>query len=143
MERLRNGTGKEHAADIRRDLQELMMAKVGVFRTEELLTGAISGLRELKERFGQVGVMDKGQRWNTELLETWELGAMLDLAEVTAVSGLARKESRGAHARDDYPERDDRNWLKHSLATLQSNGEISLDYKPVNIEMYEPQKRVY
>ena len=73
-------------------------------------------LGELKERFKRISIMDKGQRWNTELLEAWELGCLLDLAEVTAVAAQDRKESRGAHFREDFPERDDTHWLKHSLA---------------------------
>jgi len=86
--------------------------------------------------------MDKGQRWNTELLEAWELGCLLDLAEVTAVAAQARQESRGAHFREDFPDRDDTNWLKHSLASLTESG-IKLDYKPVRLGLYEPAKRTY
>jgi succinate dehydrogenase / fumarate reductase flavoprotein subunit len=77
------------------------------------------------------------------LLEAWELGCVLDLAHVTAAAALARKESRGGHAREDFPKRDDVNWLKHSLACLRPNHEITLDYKPVKLGLYEPQARVY
>ena len=87
--------------------------------------------------------MDKGKRWNTELLETWELGCLLDLAEVTAVTALERKESRGAHAREDFPDRDDEQWLRHSLAFRRPGGGISLDYKPVTLGLHTPAKRVY
>ena len=87
--------------------------------------------------------MDKGQRWNTELLEAWELGCLLDLAEVTTVAALARKESRGAHFREDFPERDDVNWLKHSLAYREADGRFAWTTKPVTLGLYEPAKRVY
>lgn len=143
LEAIRGGTGREVAAQIRADLRTMMMDNVGVFRTEALLTEALSKLRELKERFGRIAIMDKGKRWNTELLEAWELGCMLDLAEATAMAALTRTESRGAHFREDYPERDDVNWLKHSLAYLQPDGQIRMDVKPVTLGLYEPAKRVY
>ena len=143
FEALRTNTGGESAADIRKAMRELMMTNVGVFRSEQLLADAVQEVRKLKERFGRVTIMDKGKRWNTELLEAWELGCLLDLAEVTAVAARARTESRGGHAREDYPKRDDANWLKHSLSRLQPNGEIILDYKPVVLGLYEPKARVY
>ena len=121
----------------------MMMDNVGVFRTAEMLDEAVARLRTLKERFSRSAIMDKGQRWNTELLEAWELGCLLDLAEATAVAAQARQESRGAHFREDFPERDDRNWLKHSLAWLERDGSIRLDYKPVTLGLYEPAKRTY
>jgi len=143
LEWLRNNPGDESVADIRDELRELMTTDVGVFRTEETLSEAVGQLRQLKERFRHARIMDKGKRWNTELLEAWELGCMLDLAQVTAVAALARKESRGGHARQDFPKRDDENWLKHSLACLQPDGEVELDYKPVTLGLYEPKARVY
>jgi len=85
---------------------------------------------------------DCGKVFNTDLLNAWEIGNLLDLAEVTAASALARKESRGAHAREDFPKRDDKNWLKHTLAWLK-DGEIRLRYKPVVITKYQPKERVY
>jgi succinate dehydrogenase / fumarate reductase flavoprotein subunit len=107
-------------------------------------------VRELKQRFAQVQIDDKGQRFNTDLLETYELGCLLDLAEVTAASALNRTESRGAHSREDYPKRDDVNWLKHTFATpAQPSGaalnssRVELDYRPVVITTFEPKERVY
>jgi succinate dehydrogenase / fumarate reductase, flavoprotein subunit len=86
--------------------------------------------------------MDKGKRWNTELLEAWELGCMLDLAQVTAVAALDRQESRGGHYREDFPERDDDNWLKHSLAYRESDGH-SHGNQTRHLGRYQPAKRVY
>jgi len=143
LERLLGNEGGEVAGEIRREMRSLMMDNVGVFRTATMLGEALDHLQELKERYSRVGVMDKGKRWNTELLETWELGCLLDLAEVTAVTALERKESRGAHAREDFPDRDDEQWLRHSLAFRRPGGGISLDYKPVTLGLHTPAKRVY
>jgi len=143
LESIRHRTGGESVADIRKEMRSIMMDHVGVFRTQELLDEAIARLQALKERFSRIAIMDKGQRWNTELLEAWELGCLLDLAEVTAVAARERKESRGAHFREDFPKRDDVEWLKHSLAWRESDGSIRLDYKPVVLGLYEPKERVY
>lgn len=118
------------------------MRNVGVFRTEALLTEALEKVRELKELYASVYVADKGERFNTDLLEAWELGCMLDLAEVTTLSALNRTESRGGHARDDYPKRDDVNWLKHTLIFKEGDN-YRIDYKPVVIGRYKPMERVY
>jgi succinate dehydrogenase / fumarate reductase flavoprotein subunit len=143
LDNLLNGSGRERAAQIGRELRKVMMDDVGVFRTEEGLKQAVEKVRELRERYKQVRVSDGGKIFNTELLNTWELGCLLDAALVTAVSALERKESRGAHAREDYPRRDDENWLKHTLAWLNEDGSVRLDYKPVVITQYAPKERVY
>ncbi len=137
-----NGKGTEKASQISRDMKKLMFDDVGVFRTDEGLARAVSQLQELRQRFTQVKVGDSSKVFNTELLNTWELGNMLDLALITTVSALERKESRGAHAREDYPRRDDANWLKHTLAWLEGD-QVRLDYKPVVITHYQPKERTY
>lgn len=139
---LLNSTGEERPEIIAGEMKQVMNDYVGVFRTGEGMTRALETIRELQERFKHVKVDDKGKVFNTDLLATWELGNLIDLAEVTTVTALAREESRGAHAREDYPKRDDENWMKHSLV-WQQDGEIELRYKPVNITKFEPKERVY
>ncbi len=134
--------GRERVADIRREMQEMMMEHVGVFREEPGLKQAIDTIKDLQDRYQHIAIDDKGKRFNTDLLEAWELGALLDVAEVTTAAALSRKESRGAHYREDYPKRDDKKWLRHSLA-LRKDGKIELRYKPVTITEYEPKERVY
>jgi succinate dehydrogenase / fumarate reductase flavoprotein subunit len=106
------------------------------------MQAAVDKVHELQERYRRVGLQDKGKTFNTELLEAIELGYLLDLAEVTAASALARKESRGAHSREDYPDRDDETWLKHTLAYRTEKG-VELKYKPVTITRFEPKPRTY
>ena len=139
---LKNSHGKEPSADIRDALQDEMMDKASVFRDAKGLTDMREKLRELQDRYRQVRVQDQSARYNTELLEVIELGALLDLAEVLVESGLARQESRGAHYREDFPQRDDPNWLKHTLAYKGENG-VELKYKPVTITRFEPKERKY
>ncbi len=143
LERLLTSSGSEPAARLREELQDTMMDYVGVFREEKGMRLAIEKIQELRSRYADVRVMDKGWRFNTDLLEAWELRNLLDLAYVTAVSALNRTESRGAHSREDYPKRDDRNWLKHTLASLDDNGQVNIAYKPVTITTFEPKERVY
>jgi succinate dehydrogenase / fumarate reductase flavoprotein subunit len=142
VEHLLTSTGDQSVAEIRRELQEVMMDNVGVFRVEEQMQAAVDRVHELQERYRNVSIQDRGGRFNTELLEAIELGYLLDLAEVTAESALARKESRGAHSREDYPERDDESWLRHTLAFRSETG-IELRYKPVTITRFEPKPRTY
>jgi succinate dehydrogenase / fumarate reductase, flavoprotein subunit len=134
--------GSERAAAIRDELQTVMMDDVGVFRLESQIQQAVTCIRALQERYRRVGLQDRGKKFNTELLEAIELGCLLDLAEVTAESALARRESRGAHSREDYPQRDDVHWLKHTLAYRTERG-VELRYKPVSITRFQPKPRTY
>ncbi len=142
VEHLLDGSGDESVADIRTELQATMMDNIGVFRIESQMQAAVDRVHELQERYRRVSIQDRGKTFNTELLEALELGYLLDLAEVTAESALARTESRGAHSREDYPERDDENWLKHTLAYRTERG-VELKYKPVAITRFEPKPRTY
>lgn len=143
LERFRRADGSETAFAIGQEMKKEMSDNVGVFRTAEGMTHALSKMRDLKERLRRVRVADAGYVFNTELMNAWELSNLLDLAEVTTASALARTESRGAHAREDYPKRDDQNWLKHTLVWLNEKGEIRLTYKPVTITRYPPKERTY
>jgi len=132
-------------AEIRRALADVMMEGVGVYRDETLLTNAVKEIQRLKGEYQRVRVEDTGSVFNTDLLEARELGYLLDASEATAVSALARKESRGAHSREDYPERDDEKYLAHTLV-WRGAGEApatKIDYKPVTITKFEPKPRVY
>ncbi|MET7567960.1 succinate dehydrogenase flavoprotein subunit [Streptomyces sp. NPDC005492] len=147
VEHLRNSTGTERVAVLRRELQETMDANVMVFRTEQTIKTAVEKIAELRERYRNVSIQDKGRRFNTDLLEAIELGNLLDLAEVMAVSALARKESRGGHYREDYPNRDDVNFMRHTMAYREVGDDgtesIRLDYKPVVQTRYQPMERKY
>jgi len=147
IERLRSSTGTERVAELRRELQECMDANVMVFRTEQTIKTAVEKIGELRARYRNVAIQDKGKRFNTDLLEAIELGNLLDLAEVMAVSALARKESRGGHYREDYPNRDDVNFMRHTMAYREVGDDgsesIRLDYKPVVQTRYQPMERKY
>jgi succinate dehydrogenase / fumarate reductase flavoprotein subunit len=142
VERLLSSKGEEQVGALRRELQVVMMDDIGVFREEAQMKAAVAKIQSLKERYQHVTLDDKGKKFNTELLEALELSYLLELADVTAESALARKESRGAHSREDYPDRDDENWLKHTLAYRTDKG-IELKYKPVSITRFQPKPRTY
>ena len=138
VERLRTSQGTERVADIRRTLQEEMDKNAQVFRTEETLTNVMGTIHGLRERYMNVSVDDRGKRFNTDLLEAIELGFLLDLAEIVAYAARNRKESRGGHMREDYPDRDDANYMKHTMAYLTGDphsadpdDHIALEWKPV------------
>lgn len=140
---LRTGNGSEKIADISKEMKAVMFDGVGIFRTNDGMADALQKVRDLRQRFKNVRVADNGKVFNTELLNAWELGNLLDLAEVVALSALTRTESRGGHAREDYPKRDDANWMKHTLSWRQGDGGIQLGYKPVVITRFQPKERTY
>jgi succinate dehydrogenase / fumarate reductase flavoprotein subunit len=119
-----------------------MFNEVFVVRNARGLQEAASSIRSLKERYARVAVQDHGRTFNTDLMEVIELGFMLDCAELVTAGALAREESRGGHYREDFPERDDVNWLKHTLAYLEPEG-VRMSSKPVTITRFEPKERVY
>ncbi|MFF2547810.1 succinate dehydrogenase flavoprotein subunit [Kitasatospora sp. NPDC058063] len=144
---LRESTGTESVAQIRKELQETMDANAMVYRTGATLKQAVEDIAALKERYKNVSIQDKGFRYNTDLLEAVELGNLLDLAEVLAVSALAREESRGGHYREDFPTRDDVKFMQHTMAyqevAADGTTSIRLDYKPVVTTRYQPMERKY
>jgi succinate dehydrogenase / fumarate reductase flavoprotein subunit len=144
VERTVNGGGSagEKASRIRKELQATMMDNASVFRTQETLSTQLRILGELKARYCEVTVQDPGRQYNTELMEALELGFLLDNAEMLVHAALNRRESRGAHSREDYKERDDDAWLKHTLV-FREGDDVRIDYKPVTLGKYEPKPRVY
>lgn len=132
----------EKVAYLRNRLQETMTMQCSVFRHKETLVQALSQIRFLEELYGRVVIDNRGTRFNTDLLDALELEALLGLAEAITVSALNRKESRGAHSRDDYPERNDEEWLKHTLIE-KTDGEVRVFYKPVHITRFQPKPRTY
>jgi succinate dehydrogenase / fumarate reductase flavoprotein subunit len=135
-------SGSEKAAVIRNELQKKMMDECSVFRHKEDLEKLVGQIRVLEGRSAEIGIKDSGRRFNTEVLEAIELSHLLALSEVIAVSALRREESRGAHSREDFPKRDDANWLKHTLAFQTGKG-IDLRHKPVSITKFQPEERKY
>ena len=150
MEDLRSGTGTERIAAIRKELQDEMDKNAQVFRTDESLEQVTGTIHRLRERYKNIVVQDKGKRFNTDLLEAVELGFLLDLAEVVVYSARNRQESRGGHMRDDFPKRDDENYMKHTMAYLTGDphsadaaDHITLGWKPVVVTRYQPMERKY
>ncbi len=142
LNQLKNSAGSERVADISREMKSVMFDHVGIFRTADGMKTALEKVRELRQRHQHIKITDQGKVFNTDLINAWELGNLLQLAELITVCAINRTESRGAHARDDYPKRDDANWMKHTLA-WEKDGNIRLGYKPVAITKYQPKERVY
>ena len=149
LAKVRAANGKEKVAQLRKELQETMDKNAQVFRTEETLNEALQKIAELRDRYENISIQDQGKRFNTDLLEAVELGFLLDLAEVTVVACRERRESRGAHLREDYPDRNDKKFMVHSMAYLQNKTDrktgtpIKIDWKPVVITNYQPMERKY
>ena len=150
LDKLRNASGSRPTAEIRLEMQRIMQNHAAVFRTGESLGEGVDLLEHTFSSFADVGVSDRSMIWNTDLVETLELENLLQNAKVTIESAAARLESRGAHAREDYPDRDDEDWMKHTLAWLDSAGRVSFDYRPVHmetmtddVEVIPPKARVY
>jgi succinate dehydrogenase / fumarate reductase flavoprotein subunit len=149
LAKVRAANGKEKVAQLRKELQETMDKNAQVFRTEETLNEALEKIAELRARYENISIQDQGKRFNTDLLEAVELGFLLDLAEVTVVACRERRESRGAHLREDYPDRNDKKFMVHSMAYLQNKTDrktgtsIKIDWKPVVITNYQPMERKY
>ena len=133
---------EDTTASIRREMGTTMTAELGVFRTEKEMAEAVDKIRELKERYRSLGVQDKGRVFNFDLANYLELGYLLDCAECIAAAALARRESRGAHSRRDFPERDDESWLRHSLSYHTPDGP-RLDHSPVTVTRWQPERRAY
>jgi succinate dehydrogenase / fumarate reductase flavoprotein subunit len=145
VEKLRSsvsGGGTETVAGLRRELQETMDRNVQVFRTSDSLTEAGGVIADIKARYANVAIHDRGQKYNTDLLEAVELSFLIELAQVVVAGALAREESRGGHYREDFPTRDDEKFMKHTMAYASGEG-IRLDYKPVVMTKYQPMERKY
>ncbi|MGB4873927.1 MAG: succinate dehydrogenase flavoprotein subunit [Candidatus Competibacter sp.] len=147
---LRNAKGENPTASLRMRMQRTMQNHAAVFRTGDSMAEGIKLLEEVYAGFEQVGVSDRGMVWNSDLVETLELDNLLGCAMVSIKSAINRPESRGAHAREDYPDRDDENWMKHTLAWLDPKGGVKIDYRPVHtytltqeVEYIPPKKRTY
>jgi succinate dehydrogenase / fumarate reductase flavoprotein subunit len=143
VEALKEAKGTERVASLRQRLQEEMTLEASVFRTEATLAGMAGVLDELRVRYAEVSIDDKGQVFNYDLTEALELGYLIDLAEALVVSARARTESRGAHFRDDHPTPDAAASRRHTLAHRDGTGAIRLSYKPVDGGLYEPMERKY
>ena len=142
IDRLTDGKKGPHGGEITARMQSVMMEKVGIYRNDAQMARAVSIIQDLRNQYRDVRVQDRTKAFNTDLLEMIELRNLLDLALITAVSAQNRKESRGAHSREDFPDRDDENFLTHTLATLDKD-EVHLAYKPVDTSIWPPKPRVY
>ena len=150
FDRARHMSGGTKVAELRGDLQQVMQSHAAVFRTSDSLTAGVAKMRDLWGGLSDISVTDRSLIWNSDLVEALELDNLMGNAMTTMVSAEARHESRGAHAHDDFPDRDDANWMKHSVSWLAENGDVRLDYRPVamrtltnEVSVFPPKKRVY
>jgi succinate dehydrogenase / fumarate reductase flavoprotein subunit len=143
IEKVYAGDGTENLADIKEELKQTMTVKVGVYRDAADMVPAQQTIAQLRQRFAKVKVQDGGKKFNLNLIDALALGNMLEFSELIVDGGLAREESRGAHFRNDFPTRDDVNWLKHTMAFRTEDGGHELRYKPVRITRFQPEERKY
>jgi succinate dehydrogenase / fumarate reductase flavoprotein subunit len=149
FERIRQANGDLKTAEIRSAMQKTMQSKAAVFRTQTTLDEGVAEMKSVRESFANLGLTDRSLIWNTDLVEALELDNLLSQATVAIHAAANRHESRGGHAREDYPNRDDKNWLKHTLTWLQKD-EVKIDYRPVHlytltddVEIIPPKARTY
>jgi succinate dehydrogenase / fumarate reductase flavoprotein subunit len=150
LDRVRNANGSMPTSEIRLNMQRTMQNEAAVFRTSESLKEGVDKIYQVAESLPELKISDRSLIWNSDLIEALELENLMECAKTTMVSAEARHESRGAHAHEDYPKRDDENWMKHTLAWVEQNGKVSLGYRPVHtytlsneVSYIEPEERVY
>jgi len=150
LDKARYADGGSSTAEIRLEMQRVMQEDCAVFRTEEVLKQGRARIAKTWERMPDIKTTDRSLIWNTDLVETLELDNLIRQAVVTVEGALTRQESRGAHAREDFPDRDDANWMKHTVARFGEDGKVTLDYRPVHnftmtdeVQYIKPKARVY
>jgi len=150
LDRVRHAKGGTSVSDLRVDMQRTMQTHAAVFRTSDLLKEGVDKMRQVHGGYPDIRIADRSMIWNSDLVEALELDNLIGNALTTIVGAEARKESRGAHAQEDYPERDDQNWMKHTLAWVDDRGSVKLDYRDVKmrtltneVQVFPPKARVY
>ena len=150
FDRVRNANGTMRTSEIRLNMQRTMQNEAAVFRTTESLSEGVRKIYEVADSLPELHVSDRSLIWNSDLVEALELENLMECAKTTLVSAEARHESRGAHAHEDFPKRDDENWMKHTLSWVDQQGKVTLGYRPVHtytlsdeVSYIEPQERIY
>ena len=150
LDRVRNSKGGTSVSDLRLNMQRTMQTHAAVFRTCELLKEGVKKMNKVHAGYSDIKIADRSLIWNSDLVEALELDNLIGNAMTTIVGAEARKESRGAHAQEDYPDRDDVNWMKHTLAWVDDKGKVKLDYRDVKmrtltneVQVFPPKARVY